>query len=99
MLVVPDSSQEPPMVVNLPMLDTSGASGELVNPPKAKGAGKGAGKDAGGKKARRRASKLPPACFTAFSKLAAAPAVGSLELNNTATPPQDQWEDEDNKGE
>ena len=75
----------------------------LVNPPKAKGAGKGTGKgtgkDAGGKKARGRASKLPPACFAAFSKLAAAPAVGSLEVDNTATPPHDQWEEEDNKGE
>ena len=37
MLVVPDSGMEPPMVVNMPMLDIPGASGEQVNPPKAKG--------------------------------------------------------------
>ena len=81
-LVFPDSGKEPPMLVNLPMLDTPGASGELVKPPKA-----------GGKKASGRASKLLPACFTAFSKLAAAPAAGSLEVDNT---PHDQWEEEDN---
>ena len=42
---------------------------------------------------------LPPACFAAFSKLAAAPAVGSLEVDNTATPLHDQWEADDNKDE
>ena len=40
MLVVPDSSKEPPMLVNLHMLDTPGAGGKLVKPPRAKGKGK-----------------------------------------------------------
>ena len=52
----------------------------------------GTEKNTGGKKARGRASKLPPACFAASSKLAA-PAAGSLEVDNT--PPHDQWEEED----
>ena len=74
MLVVPDSGKEPPMVVNMPMLDIPGVSGEQVNPHKAKGAGngigKGTGKDTGNRKARGRASKLPPSCFSAITKLA-----------------------------
>ena len=100
MLVVPDSGTEPPMVVNMPMLDMPGVSGVQVNPPKAKGAGKGigkgTGKDTGNRKARGRASKLPPSCFSAITKLAAAPAVRPTEVNTDK--PQndplelDQWE-------
>ena len=69
-------------------------SGELVKPPKAKGAGK----NTDGKKAMEKASKLPPACFAAFSKMAT-PAAGSLDVGETPTPPHNQWEEEDDKGE
>ena len=65
MLVVSDSSKDPPMLVNMPMLDTPGAGGELVKPPKAKGSVK----NTGGKKGRGSSSKPPPACFAAFSKM------------------------------
>ena len=55
MLVVPDSSKEPPQLVKLPMLDTPGAAGgELVKPPVAKGKGKG------GRKGADRKSRPPP---------------------------------------
>ena len=83
MLVVPDSSKEPPMLVKLPMLDTPVAGGELVKLPRAKGTGK----NTGGKKGRGRSSKPSPACFAAFSKMVT-PAAGSLEVGDT--PPHDQ---------
>ena len=79
MLVVPDFGKEPPIVVNMPMLDMPGVSVVQVKPPKAKGAGKGTGKgtgkDTGNKKPRGRANKLLPSCFSAITKMAAAPAV------------------------
>ena len=85
MLVDPDSGKEPPMVVNMPMLDMPGVSGVHVNPPKAKGArkgtGKGTGKDTGNKKPRGRANQLPPSCFSAITKMAAAPAVVPTDVN------------------
>ena len=69
-----------------------------------KGTGKGTGKDTCNKKPRGRANKLPPSCFSAITKLAAAPAVGPTEVNTDK--PQhnplelDQWEqEEDDKGE
>ena len=62
MLVVQHFGKEPPLVVNMPMLDTPGASGESVNPPKAKGAGKGTGKgtgkDTGGRNKKNKNSLL-----------------------------------------
>ena len=69
-------------------------SWELVKPPKAKGAGK----NTGGKKYSGRSSKPPPACFAAFSKMVN-PAAWSLDVGDTPTPPHDQWEEEEDKGE
>ena len=91
MLVVPDSSKEPPQLVKLPMLDTPGAAGgELVKPPVAKGKGK----QSGGRKGTDRKSRPPP---TTMSKVVT-PAAGSQEV--AATPPHEQQEEmEDDKGE
>ena len=89
MLVVPDSSKEPPQLIKLPILVTPVAAGrELVNPPVAKGKGKG------GRKGTDRKSRPPP---TTKSKVVT-PATESKEV--VATPPHEQWEKmEEDKGE
>ena len=55
MLVVPDSSKEPPQLIKLPMLVTPAVAGvELIKPPVAKGKGKS------GRRGTDRKSMPPP---------------------------------------